>query len=157
MTTEELLAREAISQTISRYTAAGDRLKVDDYVACFTDDGIIETQHKDPASCFRYEGREAIRDWQQRWLDRTKAGDNVHDATFARHHLTTCNIEMTGADTAKAVTYWVAWTDIGADHAGHYLDDFRKVGDAWLIAHRRVREDWRSADSLFQNAVEKSR
>ena len=57
------------------------------------------------------------------------------------------------ADTAKARTYWVAYTSIGPDHCGYYLDDFRKVGDEWLIAHRRVRLDWESPDSLYMTAV----
>ena len=68
-----------------------------------------------------------------------------------------CNIELTGAESARARTYWVAYTDIGPDHAGCYLDEFRKVGADWLIAHRRVREDWRSPNSRFTNAVANSR
>ena len=65
--------------------------------------------------------------------------------------------ELTGPDSARARTYWVAWTDIGPDHDGYYLDSFRKVEDRWLIAHRRIREDWRSSDSLFKGAVANSR
>lgn len=157
MTLDELVAREAIRATMAKYNASGDRLKVDDYAACFTEDGVIEARHDDPASAFRYEGRAAIRDWQARWLERSAAGDRVHQASFVRHHLSTCHIELTGATTAEARTYWVAWTDIGPDHAGLYLDVFRKVGEEWLIAHRRVREDWRSPASLFGTAVARSR
>ena len=157
MTIEELLAREAIRDTMAKYTAAGDSLKVDDYAACFTEDGVMEAEHADPDHRFRYQGREAIRQWQARWLERTLAGEKIHDATFARHHLTTSKIDLTGPDSARARTYWVAWTDIGPDHAGYYLDTFRKVGDDWLIAHRLVREDWRSPQSLFGTAVSKSR
>ncbi len=40
-------------------------------------------------------------------------------------------------------------TDIGPDHSGTYNDLFRKVGGQWLIAHRKIRVDWRSPDSLF--------
>ncbi|WCT75270.1 nuclear transport factor 2 family protein [Sphingomonas naphthae] len=156
MTIDQFLAREAIRDTMARYNHAGDRLKVDDYVACFAPDGIMETRHDDPAFAFRYEGREAIRDWMSRWLERTRTS-GVHGASFVRHHLTTCQIDLTGADTARARTYWIAWTDIGADHAGLYIDSFRKVGAAWLIAHRLVREDWRSPDSLFGAAVRNSR
>ena len=157
MTLEDLLAREAIRDTLAKYTMSGDRLKVDDYAACFTEDGVMEAGHRDPASCFRYEGRSAILAWQRRWRDRTAVGEAVHQATFARHHLSTVKIDLTGPDTAQVRSYWVAWTDIGPDHAGYYLDSFRKVGDAWLIAHRRVREDWRSPHSLFGNAVNNSR
>ncbi|MEJ5977952.1 nuclear transport factor 2 family protein [Novosphingobium sp. PS1R-30] len=157
MTLEDLLAREAIRDTMAQYTTAGDRLKVDDYADCFTEDGVMEAEHEQADRRFRYEGREAIRAWQARWLERTLAGEKVHDASFARHHLSTSKIDLTGPDSARARTYWVAWTDIGPDHAGYYLDTFRKVGGDWLIAHRLVREDWRSPDSLFGTAVSKSR
>jgi hypothetical protein len=90
-------------------------------------------------------------------LARTQAGEKVHGASFVRHHLSTSKIDLTGPDTARARTYWVAWSDIGPDHAGYYLDTFRKVGEEWLIAHRRVREDWRSPGSLFGAAVSRSR
>jgi hypothetical protein len=118
---------------------------------------VIEAEHRDPAMAFRYEGREAIRAWQQRWLDQAMAGEAVHQASFARHHLTTSKIDLTGPDTARARTYWIAWTDIGPDHAGTYDDMFRKLGEDWLLAHRRVREDWRSPDSLFGNPIAKTR
>lgn len=157
MTLEDMLAREAIRDTLAKYNVSGDRLKVDDYAACFTEDGVIEAEHADPAYAFRYEGRAAIRAWQARWLERTLAGEKIHAASFARHHLSTSKIDLTGPDSADVRTYWVAWTDIGPDHAGYYLDRFRKVGEDWLIAHRRVREDWRSPDSLFGGAVDNSR
>ena len=140
MTLDDLLAREAIRDTMARYNTAGDRLKVDDYAACFTEDGIMEAEHGDPDNRFRYEGREAIRAWQARWLERTLAGENIHRASFVRHHLSTCKIDLTGPDSAAARTYWIAWSDVGPDHAGFYVDRFHKVGEEWLIAHRRVRE-----------------
>ena len=152
MSVEELLAREAIRDTMAKYNTSGDRLKVDDYVACFTEDGIMESEFVPEDKAFRYAGKAEIRAWQMRWLDR-KPGDTVHKASFIRHHLSTSKIDVTGPDTAKARTYWVAWTDIGPDHAGYYLDDFRKVQDQWLIAHRRVRLDWESPDSLYMSAV----
>jgi hypothetical protein len=156
MTLDELLAREAIRDTLAKYNVSGDRLKIEDYVSCFAEDGIMEAEHKDPAFAFRYEGRDAIRAWQERWLDGTMSG-GVHKATFARHHLSTCKIDLTSPDSAQVRTYWVAWTDVGPDHAGYYLDSFRKVAGEWLIAHRRVREDWRAPNSLFGNPVEGTR
>ena len=32
----------------------------------------------------------------------------------------------------------------------HDTDRFRKVGDDWLIAERRVRTEWNAPDSLFR-------
>lgn len=156
MTLEDFLAREAIRDRIARYNVAGDRLKVEDYAACFTEDGIIEADGFRPEQAFRYEGRAAILAWQRRWLERTLAGEKVHAASFARHHLSTCQIDLTGPETARARTYWAAWTDIGPDHAGFYLDEFRKVGGEWLIAHRKIRLDWEAENSLFRTAVTNS-
>lgn len=153
MTIEELLAREAIRDTMAKYTVSGDRLKVAEYVSCFTEDAIIESDGVPPDKAFRYQGRAEILAWQKRWLERDPDAPAVHGARFIRHHLSTSKIDITGPDTAQARTYWVAWTDIGPDHAGYYLDQFRKVGDQWLIAHRKVRLDWESPASLYRNAV----
>jgi hypothetical protein len=114
-------------------------------------DGILESEVMPPSKAFRFEGRDAILDWQRRW--RGVDAGNARRASFVRHHLTTCKIDLTGPDTATVRTYWAVWTDIGPDHAGHYLDGFRQVAGEWLIAHRRVREDWVSPDSLFGEAV----
>lgn len=153
MTVEDLLAREAIRDTMAQYTTSGDRLKIDDFVACFTEDAVMESEHVPEDRAFRYAGKAEIRAWQERWLNRSPDEGSVHQARFVRHHLSTSKIDLTGPDTARARTYWVAWTDIGPDHAGYYLDTFRKVGDKWLIAHRRVRMDWESDDSLFRSAI----
>lgn len=156
MTLEELLAREGIRKTMADYTMAGDRLKADEFVAVFTADAVMETDGVPAADAFRYEGREAIRGWITRWLQPPADGP-VHKATFIRHHLATSQIELTGPDTAKARTYWCAYTDIGPDHCGYYLDDFRKEGERWLLARRRIRLDWRSEQSLYTTAVERTR
>lgn len=153
MTVEEMLAREAIRDVMARYTTAGDRLRVDDFVACFTPDAVIESEHVPADRMFRYEGVPEIRAWQERW----RSGEGAtHAATFVRHHLATSRIELTSADAAEARTYWVAWTDIGPDHAGYYLDRFRRVDGEWRIAHRRVRMDWEAHNSLFAQAIANS-
>lgn len=155
---EDMLAREAIRDVIARYTMAGDRLKIDDFAACFTADAILESEHVPADRAFRFEGLSQIRAWQQGWLDSAAAGTPVHAATFVRHHLTTSQIEITGDGNAAARTYWQAWTNIGPDHAGIYLDRLRKEADGrWLIAHRRVRMDWEAENSLFRTAIPLSR
>lgn len=157
MTLDELLAREGVRKTMAAYTAAGDRLREDDFLAVFTDDAVLESEGVPEPDLFRYEGRDAIRRWIARWRTPPPDGAPTHQASFVRHHLSTCHIELTGPDSASARTYWVAWTDIGPDHAGYYLDRFRRIGETWLIAHRRIRRDWQSADSLFTTAVANSR
>lgn len=157
MTLDELLARDNIRQTMANYTMAGDRLRVDEFVAVFTEDAVFESEGVPESDAFHYEGRQAMRDWITRWSQPPKGAPRTHQATFVRHHLSTSQIELTGTDTAKARTYWVAYTDIGPNHCGYYLDVFRRVDGHWLIAHRRVRMDWRSPQSLFTTAIVRSR
>ena len=157
MTLEELLARESIRQTMANYTMAGDRLRTDEFVAVFTEDAVFESDGVPDSDAFRYEGRQAMRDWITRWSSPPAGAPRTHQAAFVRHHLSTSQIEFTSAETAKVRTYWVAYTDIGPDHCGYYLDTFRKVGEQWLIAHRKVRMDWRSSQSLFTTAIARSR
>lgn len=158
MTLDELLAREGIRHTMASYTMAGDRLRTDEFVAVFTEDAVFESDGVPEADAFHYEGRQAIREWIDRWLRQAKdPSAPTHQASFVRHHLATSKIELTGPQAAKARTYWVAYTDIGADHCGYYIDTFRKVGDRWLIAQRKVRLDWRSPDSLMMSAIPRSR
>lgn len=157
MTSEEMLAREGIRQTLASYTMAGDRLQEEEFAAVFTEDAILETEHVAPVDAFRFEGRQAIRHWISRWRNPPEGAPSAHRASFVRHHLSTCHITMTGEESARARTYWVAYTDIGPDHGGQYLDEFRQVGGSWLITHRRIREDWRSPESRFTNAVANTR
>jgi hypothetical protein len=156
MTLEELLARESIRKTIANYTMAGDRLRIEDFVAQFTEDGVLESDAVAEPDAFHYRGRQAMREWLGRW-SQPATDVRTHHATFVRHHLSTMQIELTGEASARARTYWVAHTDIGPDHAGYYLDEFHRVDGQWLIAHRKVRVDWRSPHSLFTTAIAHSR
>jgi hypothetical protein len=153
MNVEELLDREAIRLTMARYTMAGDRLRVEDFVAVFTEDAVLASDGVAESDTFRHVGREAIREWMSRWSGRRDGAARSAGPTFVRHHLSTSLIELTGEGTAKARTYWVAYTDIGADHGGYYLDVFSKTPPGWLIAERKVRLDWRSPNSLFTTAI----
>jgi hypothetical protein len=153
MTLDELCARESIRHTMASYTMAGDRLRLDDFVAVFTEDGVFEIDPAASAEVVRIAGREAIRKWFLNWGRGAKDANPVHQAKFIRHHLSTCLIEMTGPDTAKTRTYWTAYTDIGPDHGGYYLDTFRKTADRWLIAHRKVRHDWSAPNSRYTSTL----
>jgi 3-phenylpropionate/cinnamic acid dioxygenase small subunit len=152
MTVDELIARECIRQTMASYTMAGDRLRTEDFIGVFTDDAVLESDGVPESDAFRYEGRHAIREWMDRWRA-SASGTSARPATFIRHHLSTSQIEFTGSNTAKARTYWVAHSDIGPDHCGYYVDVLRRVGERWLIVHRKVRLDWRSPQSLFKTVI----
>jgi hypothetical protein len=153
MTLDELLARESIRHTIASYNMAGDRLRVDEFAAVFAEDGVFEIDGAAGADGVRIAGREVIRRWFLGWGRGAKDANPVHQAKFIRHHLSTCLIEITGPDTAKSRTYWTAYTDIGPDHGGYYLDAFRRSGERWLIAHRHVRLDWSAPNSLYVSSL----
>jgi 3-phenylpropionate/cinnamic acid dioxygenase small subunit len=153
MDLKELLDREGIRKTLASYTMAGDRLRVDEFAATFTQDAIFESDGVSEEKSFRYAGRDEIRSFILSWGRGAHDADPVHQSKFIRHHLSTCQIDFTGPDTAKSRTYWVAYTNMGPDHCGYYLDAFRKVGEQWLIAHRKVREDWMAPNSLYTAAV----
>ena len=158
MTLEEMLARESIRLAMARYTMAGDRLDTDAFAAVFTAEGILETEGVAEQDAFRHVGRDEIHAWMARWRERAVAGgEGVHRASFVRHHLSTSLVELVDPGLARARTYWTAYTDIGADHGGHYLDVLRRVDATWLIAHRRVRLDWRSPGSRMFTAVARTR
>src|SRR5260370_36769509 len=89
MTSDELLARESIRQTIVNYTMAGDRLREDDFVAGFTDDAVLESDGVPESDTFRYEGSQAIRGWIGRWRTQPEGSPRTNQASFVRHHLST--------------------------------------------------------------------
>jgi len=53
-------------------------------------------------------------------------------------------------DAATARSYFQAFSNNGPDHAGTYDDRLVRTAQGWRFAHRRVRVDWQSADSLFR-------
>src|SRR3546814_15808529 len=75
--------------------------------------------------------------------------------SFMRHHLTTSRIVSAGPDEATARTYFINYSDIGADHAGVYVDRFRRIDGTWLIARRDDRVDWLAESSLYVRSVER--
>ena len=105
MDLQELLDREGIRKTIANYTMAGDRLRVDDFIATFTEDGIFESEAVTQEKTFRYVGRDAIKAFILGWGRGANEVHPVHQAKFIRHHLSTCQINLTrpGIDRKSVV------------------------------------------------------
>jgi hypothetical protein len=136
--------RAAISTLLATYNMAGDRLQLDVLASTFAEDGVLEF----PGA--KYRGRDAIRAGLGGGhpADAPNAGESSRP-TFVRHHLTTSQIDFLSDVEAAGRTYFVVYTDIGADHAGLYVDRIGLRDDKWLVTHRRVLIDWVSAQSLF--------
>lgn len=149
MTRDESHAIEAVRQTITGYTIAGDSRDAEAYHPLFAEDAVLEFAGFPPVPGFRCEGRAEIRARVAGWSPVPGEDASLSRTRFIRHNLTTCQIAITGPDTARARTYFIVFTEIGQDHMGTYDDRFVRRGDDWLFEHRRIALDWRSPESLF--------
>lgn len=141
MTEAEVRAQAEIHQRLAACTQAGDARKADAYAACFTRDGVLQLLNE------TISGRETIRAWMNApSVIPAPAGGTPG---FISHHLTTCHIDFTGADSASARTYWLVTSAAGLDHNGFYLDDLHREDGNWLIARRRPRTLWISPASVL--------
>lgn len=142
MTPEQATAREAIRHTMSIYNTEGDRGRLEGLASAFFEDGVLET----PTGTHR--GRAAIVDGLSGGVLR-RARDPKGGVGFVRHNLTTSRIEFDSDTEARCWTYFIVFTKFGPDHMGTYIDHFRKSGDRWLIANRRVKLHWNNPESTF--------
>jgi SnoaL-like domain len=145
VTPEQLLAREAIAHTQSVYNTEGDRGRLDGLLETFTEDGVLELDRG------VFTGREQIRAALSPAVDakRAEAAQPGGPRLFLRHNLTTRRIEFVTETAADAWTYFFVLTPIGLDHSGVYVDRFVERDGRWLIAHRRVKIDWRAENSAI--------
>jgi hypothetical protein len=151
MTLDEIEAREAIRHTLAQYVVAGDQRDSATFANTFTEDGTLEM------TTGTFTGRKTIHDWV---AEAKPFGDGEQRPapTFMRHYMSTTLIEFTSQTTANVRAYFTVMSDIGPDHAGYYVDRFRKTDDRWLIEHRRVRVMWRADNSyVLPEAVAKPR
>jgi hypothetical protein len=141
MDVDEVLARECIRATLARYNLSGDRGDLEGVAACFTEDGILEV----PGS-FTARGRAAIVEELHRpvALLRGEAG-----RPLLRHHLATHGVAFEGAVRARSWTYFTAFTEVGLDHMGRYVDRWSRVEGEWLLEERRVVVEWWSPESRY--------
>jgi hypothetical protein len=146
MSVEDAVAREHIRDTLARYNIAGDGRDLAAFIDTFTDDAVYES------AVFRCEGRAQIESYlRAAWA----AKSNGPVARFRRHNITTCQIDLTGPLTANSRTYYFVLTDLGPDHSGYYIDQWRSGRDRWLMSHRQVWMDWCHPQSLFVPAESK--
>lgn len=135
----ELVAREAIRDTLARYAHCADSGRFVELAELFTADGVLEIHGREPLS-----GRDAI-------LSFLTATRSSLAATLAqpyiRHHTSSIRIEVHSHDEARAVSYFLAITERGPDHWGRYRDRLARVGERWLLQHRLVRPDGHGAQS----------
>jgi hypothetical protein len=141
--TDEASELVAIRNLMSAYNIAGDRMRVEALAATFMEDGVLQT----PTATYR--GRAEILAGLGGRPEAAAAPRTGPRPTVVRHNLTTSHVTVTGAHAAEGRTYFIVFTDVGPDHAGHYVDRLRKLDGRWLFEHRDVRVDWIADASLF--------
>lgn len=135
-----MLTREGIRAVVERYTFAADRGRVSDLVQCFAEDGVLEFVGEWTAT-----GRDGILAHTSSVTVDTRSRPHP----LLRHHLASHQVELEGRDDASATTYFTAYTEIGPDHVGRYVDRLRRIDGDWHIAHRRVVVDWWAPATLY--------
>jgi ketosteroid isomerase-like protein len=133
MTAPSVEDRLAINDLFVRYTTALDAGEVDTIVACFTEDGALES----PAVGV-YSGRQGIREFAERFARFREAGSQL------RHFISNLAVQVDG-DEARATCYLLnIITRNGATELlapGRYDCRLAKVSGEWLFRHRLVALD----------------
>ena len=137
----EMLAREAIRYTIELYNRNSDTSDYDGHRDVFHPDAVMEVQDGP-----RLEGVDAIIAAMRAGAQQRRAYDPGH---FQRHNITSTMIELVSGDSARATIYVMVVTERGLDHVGRYDDEYRRVGDRWLIWRRQARMEWADPGSRF--------
>jgi hypothetical protein len=141
MNIEEMLIREAIRYTISRYISAIDRGAYEELAEVFTPDGTMTFGGH--ASLV---GHDRIMSSMRQGAERRGA---FAPGNFQRHLLGHSMINIIDGRAARSVHYILVTSEVGIDHSGIYVDDFVKSGDRWLIARRKANLEWVSPTSRF--------
>lgn len=126
----EIEARFKIHDLFARYVKSVDNCDEAELLACFTEDGVLET----PVLGGRFAGREG----QRQFLRNSR---KMNEGSQLRHLFTNLEVELDG-DRARARAYLLVTTTREGKttilHAGHYDSRLVKVGESWLFEYRRV-------------------
>jgi len=142
----ELDARERIRDTIAAYHEAGDRYRLEELAACFTEDGVLEIRGEEPCV-----GRAAIVALLSQRVDGAGGGrGGAGEKFYVRHHVSSVRVASVTRTEAHTTAYFLVMTPIGPDHWGRYRDAFVPVGDRWLFKHRFVAVDDHAPGSRFR-------
>ena len=129
METWELVARESIRDLVARYNANGDAGRLGPMMELFAPDAVVEF-----VGYGHYSGRDEIRG-----LFSGAAGRGGEPPTAIQHHVSTHQIDLTSPHDATGRSYFVVYTQAGADHWGRYVDAYRASDDRWLFASRKIK------------------
>lgn len=141
-TSQQLLDRAAIQDTMARYAHGVDSAQYDLVSACFVENGLLRVPNGPPLR-----GRaEIFRSLSTAGLKRRECGGQI----FQRHSLSLSRIEIDG-DEASSETYFHVMTELGLDHSGRYVDQLVRQGSQWLFREREVFVEYILEKSRFMS------
>lgn len=136
MNVEELIARELVRDRYARYNRAGDKGRLDELAACFTEDGTLEARNT-----FAAKGRQNIRDTLIAVSAELVAHATAQAATtrpIVRHFVASLRFDSIASDRIESSAYFAVFHADATDHWGTYRDVLVPVGDEWLFERRLV-------------------
>ena len=131
----ELAAREEIRDLVARYNSNGDAGRFDAMLELFLPDALLEVDER------RHEGVASIR----KLFEEAAVATRRRAGGYVRHFTATHQIDIVDRETARGRCYFQTLTEVGLDHWGRYIDEYRLHDGRWRFARRRVHVDGRSA------------
>lgn len=129
----EISARESIRDLVARYNSNGDSGRIEQVMALFAPDASLEVPGHAPL-----EGVAAIRAF---FAGVAGGGDNPFELKLLHHHTATHQVDFIDEDAARGRCYFAVYTQIGLDHWGRYIDEYRRLDGRWRFQRRAVRVD----------------
>jgi hypothetical protein len=136
--TEVAIARDAIRDLAAAYAHAADRGRVDDLIALFAEQGVLELDDGR-----RLTGRAAIGAFLRETAEAMRTAPT--SPGVLRHHVASHHVVVEAPHAARGWAYFAVFTDRGPDHWGRYRDAYVHTRDGWLFASRHVRVDGRAS------------
>ena len=126
---QECISKMAVMETLARYSNCVDSGDAPGFAAVFTEDAVWQWE----AIGLTYTGRNQLR---------TLAEGIARHLPGAQHMVSNPIVTIDGDHAhcvSQVITFLSRPENIYTVLQGFYEDTLRKVGDSWLIAHRRVR------------------
>jgi len=144
-----MLAKEQIRDLAHRYHLYSEGGRAAEQEELFTAEAVMEIVWPDRTETFA--GRDEVMSIF-RWAGEKVGAQGGTPSTgrrYARHHLTTHQIDLQDATSATGRWYFAVVVPDGLDHWGRYLDRYRCDGGVWRFAHRRVQVEGLVPGSAF--------
>lgn len=127
--TGSLEDREQIRELYARYAITIDNGQFEDWVGCFTADGVFESPIYGT-----YSGAAALREFCTTY-------EKTWDGAQVRHMIVNVSVDIEGeraSGTCNLIYYHIKGGKTELVAVGVYRDELSKIGGNWLFARRKI-------------------